>query len=90
MPCTSPKARAVLKAGTARPKRNKLGLFSMQRTSVQEPHTQMLVVGIAPGSPCDGLRVLGKRARVRTLRGEAPTPVQEVVKTRRPLRRSRR
>jgi RRXRR protein len=30
MPCTPPKARALLKSGKARPKRNKLGLFYLQ------------------------------------------------------------
>jgi RRXRR protein len=50
MPCTPPKARALVKAGRARPMRNKLGLFYLQLTYEQEPNNQQLVVGIDPGS----------------------------------------
>ena len=90
MPCTPPKARALLKAGKARPKRNKLGLFYIQLTHAQEPNTQILVVGIDPGSKFEGLSVVGKRDRVLNLMVEAPTHVKAAVKTRRTLRRSRR
>ena len=38
MPCTPPKARALLKAGKACPKRNKLGIFYLQLTYAQEPN----------------------------------------------------
>ena len=54
MPCTPPKARALLKAGNARPKRNTLGLLYLQLTDEQEPDTQPLVVGIDPGSSLEG------------------------------------
>jgi RRXRR protein len=43
MPCTPPKARALLKAGRARPKRNKLGIFYLQLSYAQEPNNQLLV-----------------------------------------------
>ncbi len=90
MPCTPPKARALLKAGKARPKRNKLGLFYIQLTYVQEPNNQMLVVGIDPGSKFEGFSVVGKRDTVLNLMVEAPTHVKDAVKTRRTLRRARR
>jgi hypothetical protein len=90
MPCTPPKARALLKAGKARPKRNKLGLFYIQLTYAQEPKTQILVVGIDPGSKFEGFSVVGKRDTALNLMVEAPTYVKEAVKTRRLLRRSRR
>ncbi len=90
MPCTPPKARALLKAGKARPKRNKLGLFHIQLTYAQEPNNQILVVGIDPGSKFEGFSVVGKQDTVHNLMVEAPTHVKEVVKTRRTLRRSRR
>src|SRR5260370_17351998 len=48
MPCTPPKARAVLKAGKARPKRNKLGLFYLQLTYEQAPDNQPFVLAITP------------------------------------------
>jgi hypothetical protein len=35
MPCTPPKARMLLKAGKARPRWDKLGLFSIQLTYEQ-------------------------------------------------------
>jgi RRXRR protein len=90
MPCTPPKASALLNAGKARPKRNKLGLFYLQLTYEQEPNNQILVVGIDPGSKFEGFSVVGKRATVLNLMGEAPTHVKEAVKTRRTMRRTRR
>lgn len=90
MPCTPPKARALLKAGKAYPKRNKLGLFYIQLTYAQEPNNQILVVGIDPGSKFEGFSVVGTRATVLNLMVEAPTQVKEAVKTRRTLRRTRR
>ena len=90
MPCTPPKARALLKTGKARPKRNKLGLFYIQLTYAQEPNNQILVVGIDPGSKFEGFSVVGTRATVLNLMVEAPTHVKEAVKTRRTLRRTRR
>src|SRR5262249_39551268 len=59
MPCTPPKARAVLKAGKARPKRNKLDLFYVHLLDVQEPTNQLLVAGVDPGSTFEGDRVVG-------------------------------
>ena len=43
MPCKPVKARFLLKEGKAKPKRNKLGLFSIQLTYEQEPDNQTLV-----------------------------------------------
>jgi hypothetical protein len=90
MPCTPPKARAVLKAGKARPKRTKLGLFDIQLTYAQEPNTPILVVGIDPGSKFGGLSVVGKWDTLLNLMVDAPRHVKEAVTTRRTLRRSRR
>ena len=72
MPCTPPKARALLKAGKASPKRNKLGLFYLQLTYAQEPSNQQLVVGIDPGSSFEGYSVVGTKETVCNLMVEAP------------------
>jgi RRXRR protein len=90
MPCTPPKARALLKAGKARPKRNKLGLFYLQLTYVQEPDQQRLVVGVDPSSKFEGFSVVGRTETVCNLMAEAPIHVKEAVQTRRMMRRARR
>jgi RRXRR protein len=91
MPCTPPKARALLKAGKARPKRNKLGIFYLQLTYVQaQVSTQRLVVGIDPGSKFEGFSIVGTTDTVLNLMAEAPTHVKKAVSTRRDLRRARR
>jgi hypothetical protein len=90
MPCTAPKARALLKDGKARPKRNKLGLFYLQLIYAQEPNNQPLVVGIDPGSSFEGYSVVGTKKTVRHLMVEAPTHVKKAVHTRRRMRRARR
>lgn len=90
MPCTPPKARALLKTGKARPKRNKLGLFYIQLTYVQESTNQLLVVGIDPGSKFEGFSVVGKQDTVYHLMVEAPDHVKAAVETRRTMRHARR
>src|SRR5258708_15495736 len=90
MPCIPPKARAVLKVGKARPKRNKLGIVYLQLAYEQAPDNQPLVVGIDPGSKFEGFSVVGTKATVLNLMVEAPAHVKAVVKTRRTLRRARR
>jgi hypothetical protein len=90
MPCTPPKARALLNAGKARPKRNKLGLFYLQLTDARTPTNQPLVVGIDPGSSYEGYSVVGTKDTVCNLMLEAPTHVKQAVETRRLLRRARR
>jgi hypothetical protein len=90
MPCTPPKARALLKAGQARPKRNTWGLFYLQLASAQDPQNQTLVVGSDPGSTFEGVSVVGRKDTVRNLMVEAPTHVKAAVKARRILRRTRR
>ena len=90
MPCTPPKARALLKAGQARPKRNKLGLFYLELTYEQEPNNQRLVVGIDPGSAFEGYSVVGTKETVCNLMVEAPTHVKNAIQTRRAMRRARR
>jgi hypothetical protein len=90
MPCTPPKARALLKAGQAHPKRNKLGLFYIQLTYDQAPDNQLLVVGADPGSKFEGFSVVGTKETVCNLMVEAPTHVKQAVETRRSMRRARR
>ncbi|MHB8595896.1 MAG: RRXRR domain-containing protein [Ktedonobacteraceae bacterium] len=90
MPCTPPKARYLLKAGKARPKRTKLGIFFIQLTYEQTPNTQPLVVGVDPGSAFEGYSVVGTRDTVLNLMVEAPTHVKDAVATRRAMRRARR
>ena len=90
MPCTPPKARALLKAGKAHPKRNKLGLFYLQLTYAQDPTNQTLVVGIDPGSKFEGFSVVGTKDTVCNLMAEAPDQVKGAVETRRTMRRARR
>jgi hypothetical protein len=90
MPCTAPKARALLQTGKARPKRNKLGMFYLQLTYAQEPNNQPLVLGIDPGSSFEGYSVVGTKETVCNLMVEAPTHVKHAVQTRRTMRRARR
>ena len=90
MPCTPPKARALLKAGKARPKRNKLGLFYIQLLYEQEPTNQLLVAGVDPGSKFEGYSVVGTKDTVVNLMVEAPTHVKDAMQTRRTMRRRRR
>jgi hypothetical protein len=90
MPCSPPKARALLKMGKARPKRNTLGLFYLQLTYAQDPANQQLVVGIDPGSKFEGFSVVGKQETVCNLMVEAPDHVKGAVETRQTMRRARR
>jgi hypothetical protein len=90
MPCTPPKARALLKAGRAQPKRNKLGLFYLQLTYAQDPNNQRLVVGVDPGACFEGFSVVDTTDTVCNLMSEAPTHVKHAVQTRRTMRRARR
>jgi len=90
MPCTPGKARHLFKSGKARPKWNKLGLFSVQLCYEQEPDNQLLVVGIDPGSKFEGFSVVGAKDTVVNLMVEAPDHVQDAVETRRTMRRARR
>jgi RRXRR protein len=90
MPCTAAKARHLFKSGKARPKRNKLGLFSVQLCYEQEPTNQPLVAGIDPGSKFEGYSVVGTKETVLNLMGEAPNHVKDAVQTRRTMRRARR
>ena len=90
MPCTAAKARLLLKAGKAKPRRNKLGIFYLQLTYKQEATNQPLVVGIDPGSRFEGYSIVGSKDTVLNIMAEAPTHVKAAVQTRRTLRRARR
>jgi hypothetical protein len=90
MPCTPAKARHLLKAGKARPKRSKLGLFYVQLTYEQDPDNQPLVVGIDPGSRFEGYSVVGAGETVLNLMAEAADHVKAAIQIRRTMRRARR
>jgi len=90
MPCTPAKARHLLKAGKAKPKRNKLGVFYVQLCYEQEPDNQSLVIGVDPGSKFEGFSVVGSKETVCNLMAEAPDHVKAAVETRRTMRRARR
>ncbi len=90
MPCTPARARHLLKAGKAKPKRDKLGMFYIQLCYEQEPANQPLVVGIDPGSMFEGFSVVGSKETVTNLMVEAPDHVKDVVEVRRTMRRARR
>ena len=90
MPCTSARARHLLKAGHARPKRSKLGLFYIQLVYEQEPDNQSLVAGVDPGATYEGYSVVGTKDTVLNLMVEAPIHVKKAVETRRTMRRARR
>jgi RRXRR protein len=90
MPCTPVRARHLLKAGQARPKRSKLGFFYIQLVYEQEPDKQPLVVGVDPGATYEGYSVVGTKDTVFNLMVEAPIHIQKAVETRRTMRRARR
>src|SRR5436305_11125503 len=90
MLCHPGKARLLLKAGKARPKRDKLGLFFIQLSDEQEPNNQPLAIGIDPGSKFEGFSVVGTRDTVTNLMVEAPDHVKKAVEVRRTMRRARR
>ena len=90
MPCTPAKARHLFKSRKAKPKRNKLGLFYVQLTYVQEPDNQPVVVGVDPGSKFEGYSIVGTKDTVLNLMVEAPNHVKDAVETRRTMRRARR
>src|SRR5258708_173621 len=90
MPCHPAKARLLFKAGKAKPKWNKLGLFCVQLIYEQEPTNQPLVVGVDPGSTFEGFSVVGTKDTVLNLMVEAPDHVKKAVEIRRTMRRARR
>jgi hypothetical protein len=91
MPCTPPKARHLLKAGHAKARRCKLGIFYIQLVyEVPEPNNQQIVVGVDPGSTYEGYSVVGTKDTVLNIMAEAPTHVKKVVEVRRTMRRARR
>jgi hypothetical protein len=91
MPCTPAKARHLLKAGEAKAKRSKLGIFYIQLVyEVPEPSNQPLAVGVDPGSTYEGYSVVGAQDTVLNIMAEAPTHVKKAVEVRRTMRRARR
>lgn len=91
MPCTPPKARHLIKAGEARPKWSKLGIFYIQLVyEVKQPSNQPLAVGVDPGSSYEGYSVVGTKETVLNIMAEAPKHVKNAVEVRRIMRRARR
>lgn len=90
MPCTPAKARLLMKAGRAKPKRNKLGIFYIQLTYKQDPQNQPLAAGIDPGSKFEGYSVVGTQDTVLNLMAEAPEHVKKAIEVRRTMREARR
>jgi len=90
MPCLPVKARHLIKAGQAKPKRSKLGIFYIELTYTVEPNNQPLVVGVDPGSCYEGYSVAGTQDTVLNIMAEAPKHVKDAVASRRNMRRARR
>lgn len=90
MPCTAKRARALLTAGKAAAKQNKLDLFYIQLKTVKHPNNQLLVLGVDPGSQYEGYSAVGAKDTALNIMGEATTWVSKAVKTRRIMRRARR
>lgn len=91
MPCIPPKARRLIKAGQAKPRWSKLGIFYIQLTyTVEQPNNQTLVVGVDPGSSFEGYSVVGVQDTVLNIMAEALVHVKKAVEVRRTMRRARR
>ena len=90
MPCTTVRARLLLKAGKAVAERNKLGMFYIKLKCVKKPANQPLAVGVDPGSKFEAVSVVGTEDTVLNVMFEAVTWVKKAVKQRRQMRRARR
>jgi len=90
MPCTSARARLLLKTGKALAKRNKLGMFYLQLNRAVDITNQPLVLGVDPGSKCEAFSVVGTKDTVLNIMSEATTWVSRAIEQRRNMRRARR
>jgi hypothetical protein len=90
MPCTSARARLLLKKGKALAGWNKLGVFYLQLKYAVEPKNQMLAVGVDPGSKFDAVSVAGSKDTVLNIMHEAVDWVKKALEQRRQMRRARR
>ncbi len=90
MPCTSVRARVLLKRGKAVARWSKLGIFYIQLKYAVEPKNQMLVVGVDPGSRYEAVSVVGERDTVLNIMHKAVDWVKKALMQRRRMRRARR
>ena len=72
MPCRPTKARKLLEQGKAIKKRNKLGIFYLQlEFDPNDPVTQLLAIGIDPGTKFEGFSVVGTEDTILNLMSKA-------------------
>ena len=90
MPCTSIRARILLKNHKAIARRNKLSIFYIQLKTNKEPTNQSIVLGVDPGSKFEGFSIVGTQDTVLNIMSEATTWVSKAVEQRRIMRKSRR
>ncbi len=91
MPCRPTKARKLLEQGKAIKKRNKLGIFYLQlEFDPNDPVTQLLAIGIDPGTKFEGFSVVGTEDTILNLMSKAVDWVKKAVAQRKVMRRARR
>ena len=90
MPCTSVRARLLLKTGKAFAKRNKLGIFYLQLNHTVDATNQPLTLGVDSGSKFEAFSVVGTKDTILNIMSEATTWVKKTIEQRRNMRRSRR
>lgn len=90
MPTTPRKARLMLRDGIAVPRRNKLGMFSIQMLHPVGRATQPMALGVDPGGLHEGLAVASKEGVNVCGQVELPADVHTKLAMRRNLRRARR
>ena len=89
MPCHPARARQLVRNGKALRRFNR-GLFYIKLTQRADGTTQLVALGIDPGSKFEGFTVKSEAHHLLNINAEAVTWVKDAVETRRNLRRSRR
>jgi hypothetical protein len=90
MPCTPARARLLLKKGKAVARWSKLGIFYIQLKYKVESGSQILAVGVDPGSKYEAISVVGTRHTVLNIMSEAVDWVKKSLEQRGQMRRARR
>jgi hypothetical protein len=90
MPCTSARARLLLKTGKAFAKRSKLGIFYLQLNRTVDAANQPLVLGVDSGSKFEGFSVVGTKDTAVNIMSKATTWIKKAVEQRKIMRRGRR
>ena len=90
MPTTPAHARAMLRDGVARARRNKLGLFYIQMLVPVGTATQPMALALDPGSNHEGVAIASRRQIEMTAQVNLPDQTHKKMETRRNLRRARR